>query len=94
MKFGYAEIFLIFAGVISFQSLTWGLSLAGISLFIAFCRFALQVQEKKVAKENAEQAATILNEQVGELAENLGKLFKGVQKSPIKKNKKYNPDLH
>ena len=89
MKFGYAEFFLVFASIVSLQSLTWGLSLGGVSLLIAFCRFALQVQEKKEAKENAEAAAKILNEQAGELAENLGKLFKGVQKSPIKKNKKY-----
>ena len=94
MKLGYAEMFLVFAGVVSFQSLNWGLSLAGVSLFIAFCRFALQVQEKKEAKQNADNAVRVLNEQAEELAQSLGKLFKGVQKSPVKKNNKYDPSVH
>ena len=93
MKIGYAELFLVFAGVISFQSLNWGLGLAGVSLFIAFGRFALQVQEKQQQKQNAEETVKVLNEQAEELAKSLGKLFSGVKDTAGKKNK-YDTNLH
>lgn len=75
MRLGYAEMLLIFAGVISFHSLTWSLSIAGLSVFTAFCSFALKVQEKKEAKQNAEQTVKVLNEQAEELGKSLGELF-------------------
>ncbi len=95
MNIGYAELFLVFAGVISFQSLSWGLGLAGVSLFIAFGRFALQVQEKQQKKQNAEEAVKVLNEQAEELAKSLGKIFSGVkEKKPTDKKNKYDTNLH
>ena len=94
MKLGYAEMLLIFAGVISFHSLTWALSLAGISILTAFCRFALDVQEKKEVKQNAEKATRVLNEQAEELGKSLGELFSKASSLPNKKKSKTDPNLH
>lgn len=86
MRIGYAEFLLVFAAITSFHDLRWGLGICGLSLFIAFCRFALDIQEKKEAIEKQENAAKILNEQAGELGEALSKLF-GNLKSEIKSDK-------
>lgn len=98
MKIRYAEMLLIFAAIISFHSLNWAIGIAAMSLFIAFCRFALQVQEKKEAKQNAEDTAKILNEQAEELGRSLSKLFGSTKKRKPSENKKYNfdpdSDLH
>ena len=59
-----------------------------------FAEWLMARQEKKEAKENAENAVKVLNEQAEELAQSLGKLFKGVQKSPVKKNNKYDSNIH
>ena len=93
MKIGYAEFLLVFAAITSFHDLKWGLSICGLSLLIAFFRFALEIQEKKEAKEKQENAARILNEQAGELGEALSKLF-GNLKSEITSDKynKYKDD--
>lgn len=94
MKLGYAEMLLIFAGVISFHSLTWALSLAGLSILTAFCRFALQVQEKKEARQSADEATRVLSEQAEELGKSLGELFSKASSSPSKKKSKTDPNLH
>ena len=95
MRVGYAEMLLAFAAIISFHSLNWALGIAGLSLLAAFCRFALQVQEKKEAKESGAEAARLLNEQAEELGESLRKLFGSVKKSSkssATRNKKYDID--
>jgi|TARA_B110000495_G_C22398486_1_gene254957 hypothetical protein len=94
MKVGYPELFLLFAGVISFQSLTWGLSLAGGSAVIAFVRLALQIQEKKEKQQEVESTAKLLNEQAEELGQALSKLFNATKKEVLNKNKKYDPSVH
>ena len=99
MKIGYAEMLLAFAAIVSFHSLNWSLGIAAVSLLTAFCRFALQVQEKKEAKQDADEAVRVLNEQAEELGKSLTKLFKGTGKAKKPShNKKYNfdsdPDLH
>ena len=83
MKVGYPELFLLFAGVISFQSLTWGLSLAGGSAVIAFVRLALQIQEKKEKQQEVESTAKLLNEQAEELGQALSKLFNATKKEVL-----------
>jgi hypothetical protein len=79
MKIGYAELLLAFAAVISFHDLKWGLSFAGLSLLVAFCRFAVEIQEKKEKKEEVENAARVLNEQAAELGSALSKLFVNIK---------------
>lgn len=93
MKIGYPEILLMFAAIISFQSLEWSLGIAATSFLIAFFRFAIQVQEKKEAQQSAENATKILNEQAEELGKTLSKLFgNSSKKSKGSFNKKYNID--
>ena len=95
MKIRYAEMLLVFAAIISFHSLNWSLAIAATSLLIAFCRFALQVQEKKEAKENDQAAKQLLNEQAEELGKSLSKLFGATSKSrkpSSASNKKFNID--
>ena len=97
MVIGYAELLLAFAAIISFHSLNWALGIAALSLLAAFCRFALQVQEKKEAKANAEDAAKLLNEQAEELGKSLSKLFGSTVKDKHSRNNKYDiddSDLH
>ncbi|MBM93972.1 MAG: hypothetical protein CMF51_04405 [Legionellales bacterium] len=93
MRFGYAVMLLAFAAIISFHSLNWALGIAGLSLLAAFCRFALQVQEKKEEKQSADDAARVLNEQAEELGKTLSKLFGNtMKKNSSTRNKKYNTD--
>ena len=95
MKIRYAEMLLIFAAIISFHSLNWSLGIAATSLFVAFCRFALQVQEKKETKENEQATAKLLNEQAEELGKSLSKLFGATSKSKkpsSSRNKKFDID--
>jgi len=93
MRIGYAEMLLAFSAIISFHSINWALGIAGLSLFAAFCRFALQVQEKKEAKQNADETVKVLNEQAEELGKALSKLFSGSsKKSSSTSNKKYSID--
>ena len=97
MKLGYAEMLLLFAGVVSFQNLTWALSIAGLSVLIAFFKYAIQLQEKKESKQNAEDSLRVLNEQAEEFGRTLGTLLRGATKKDVKSNnKKYNndPDVH
>ena len=99
MRFGYAEMLLAFAAIISFHSLNWALGIAAFSLLTAFCRFAMQVQEKKEERQNADNAAKVLNEQAEELGKTLSKLFGNtVKKTSSTRNKKYkidpDSDLH
>jgi len=91
MKIGYAEMLLAFAAITTFHSLNWGLAIGGLSLFVAFCRFALELQQKKEEKENLENAAKALNEQAGELGQALSKLFSNATSEINSKydNKKY-----
>ena len=93
MRIGYAEFLLVFAAITSFHDLKWGLAIAGLSLLVAFFRFALDVQEKKEAREKQENAAKLLNEQAGELGEALSSLFKNI-KSEVSSDKynKYKDD--
>lgn len=96
MKLGYAEILLLFAGVISFQSLTWALGIAGLSIVVAFCKYAMEFQAKRESKQSAEEAAKILNEHAEEFGKTLGTLLRGAVKDPRANNKKYknDPDVH
>lgn len=95
MKFGYPEQFLLYAGVMSFHSLTWSLSLAGVSAVFAFIRLALKLQEKNEKKEELQSTATLLNEQAEELGRALAKLFNMTKKEVSEKNKKkYDPSVH
>ena len=91
MKIGYAETLLAFAAVTTYHSLTWGLSIAALSLFIAFCRFAISFQEKREEKEKLQNATNVLNEQAEELGSALSKLFNNVTTDINQKNsnKKY-----
>jgi len=88
MRFGYPEQFLLYAGVLSFHSLTWSLSLAGVSAVFAFVRLALKLQEKNEKKEELQSTATLLNEQAEELGQALAKLFNMTKKEVSEKNKK------
>ena len=52
MRFGFAECFLIFAGIVSFTDLNAALILAGVSAFFAFGRYAMEVHEKQQKREH------------------------------------------
>jgi len=95
MKFGYPEYFLLYAGVLSFHSLTWSLSLAGISVVLAFVRLALKLQEKNEKKEALQSTATLLNEQAEELGQALAKLFNTAKNEVLDKDrKKHDTNVH
>jgi len=97
LRFGYPEQFLLYSAIVSYHSLTWSLSLAGVSALFAFARLALEMQEVKSKKDEVESTAKLLNEQAEELGQALSKLF-GAVKKEVKDvtdaNKKYDPSVH
>tara|TARA_B100000282_G_C31527249_1_gene396693 strand:- start:310 stop:597 length:288 start_codon:yes stop_codon:yes gene_type:complete len=95
MRFGFAECFLIFAGIVSFTDLNAALILAGVSAFFAFGRYAMEVHEKQQKREEVESTAKLLNEQAEELGQALGKLFSTFKTDVDEKQKKYDKtNLH
>ena len=95
MRFGFAECFLVFAGIVSFTNLNAALVLAAVALLISFGRYAMELHEKQQKREEVESTAKLLNEQAEELGQALGKLFSTFKTDVDEKNKKYDKsNLH
>ena len=100
MKFGFPEYFLVFAVVLSWHNLTMSLWVGGCAAFFAFCRYAMELQEKTAKREEVESTAKLLNEQAEELGQALGQLFATFKNDVAKKSesesdkKKYDTNLH
>ena len=98
MRFGFPEFFLVFAVILSWHNLTTSLWVGGFAALFAFCRYALEIQEKKDKREEVENTAKLLNEQAEELGQALGKLFSTFKTDVSEKQKtsakKYDTNLH
>ena len=96
MRFGFPEYFLVFAIILSWHDLTTSLITGGCAAFFAFCRYALELQEKKEKREEVESTAKLLNEQAEELGQALGQLFSTFKADVSKESekKKYDTNLH